>query len=427
MRFPAATIYFHSGTILAAGSIDELAGVMGHEIAHVKAHHHARMQQKSQIPDLLAGIAGMAAAIAAEEPGLLVTSQAINVSLKLRFSREFEREADELGGIFTTRAGYDPAGSARFFERILAEQESYPDTIPPYLFSHPGVEERIVSVEEAAKTLHSNNEPDPRLGRQLREVQSRLAWLIEKNRSSVPSAVPAADPEKTTPLLMEANRRAAEGELDAALLVLARAESTEPNDPRISFRTAELLHEAERYDAAIQAYRRTVALDPGRALVFYKLGLAYKDHGNRQKAVYAFEQAARRAGATSGLKQRSDWEIAKLTFAIVSESGFGDGIPGDDAETPAGRSLETFHAGDPRLAWWARLGARFVPYAGRIHVLWIDPEGRLVQDEPVRLERKPYVVSTLELAGAGAAAGEWRVEVQIDDERIERHLLRVER
>ena len=69
---PGGYVYFHSGTLLAAGSIDELAGVMGHEIAHVKAHHYARMQKKSQIPDLLVGLAGMAAAVAAEEPGILV-------------------------------------------------------------------------------------------------------------------------------------------------------------------------------------------------------------------------------------------------------------------------------------------------------------------------------------------------------------------
>lgn len=423
---PGGYIYFHSGTILAAGSIDELAGVMGHEIAHVKAHHYARMQQKSQIPDLLAGIAGMAAAIAAEEPGLLQASQAINVSLKLRFSREFEREADQLGMIFTTRAGYDPSGSARFFERIKAEQDRYPDTIPPYLFSHPGADERIAAVEEAAKTLHSTNKPDPRLGAMLREVQARLAWLIEHKRDSLPSSVPAADPSRTTPLLEEANRRAAEGDRDAALLVLARAESTEPNDPRVSFRTAELLQEAERYPEAIESYRRTIALDPGRALVFYKLGLTYKDAGNPQKAVYAFEQAARRAGPKSGLKQRTDWEIEKLTFAIVSDSGFAEGKPEDGADTPLGPSRKHFERGDARMAWWGRLGARFVPYADRIHVLWTDPEGRLVQDRPVKLYRKPFVGSTLELDEGGAAPGEWKVEVQIDDERIERLALRVD-
>jgi predicted Zn-dependent protease len=67
---PGGYVYFHSGTILAAGSIDELAGVMGHEVAHVKGHHYARMREKTQIPDLLIGLAGMAAAVATGEPGI---------------------------------------------------------------------------------------------------------------------------------------------------------------------------------------------------------------------------------------------------------------------------------------------------------------------------------------------------------------------
>jgi predicted Zn-dependent protease len=114
---PGGYIYFHSGTVLAVSSVDELAGVMGHEIAHIKQHHYARMRKQSQIPDLLVAIAGMAAAVAAKEPGLLVATQAANVAMKLRYSREYEAEADQYGGVFMVRAGYDPAGSARFFTR----------------------------------------------------------------------------------------------------------------------------------------------------------------------------------------------------------------------------------------------------------------------------------------------------------------------
>ena len=52
-------IYLHSGTILAATSLNELAGVVGHEIAHVRMDHHARIQEKTRIPDMLATLAGL--------------------------------------------------------------------------------------------------------------------------------------------------------------------------------------------------------------------------------------------------------------------------------------------------------------------------------------------------------------------------------
>src|SRR5262245_4796465 len=144
---PGGYVYFHTGTILAAASIDELAGVMGHEIAHVKAHHYAKMRQQSAIPDLATQIIGLSAAIAAKEPGLLMVAQGINVSMQLRYSREAEAEADHLGAIWMSRAGFEPTGIVRFFQRILEEQHRTPDQIPPYLYSHPAVEERIDAVE----------------------------------------------------------------------------------------------------------------------------------------------------------------------------------------------------------------------------------------------------------------------------------------
>ena len=60
---PGGYIYLHSGTILQSAALDELAGVVAHEIGHVKGRHYARMREKAAIPDLLAKLAGMAAAV----------------------------------------------------------------------------------------------------------------------------------------------------------------------------------------------------------------------------------------------------------------------------------------------------------------------------------------------------------------------------
>jgi len=429
---PGGYVYIHSGTILAAASVDELAGVMGHEIAHVKAHHYARMKQKQQIPDLLAGIASLAAmggAVATGEEQLMGASQAIqavNVSVQLRFSREFESEADELGGVFMTRAGFDPAGIVRFFERILEEQKDFPDSIPPYLFSHPQVEERIQSVEEAAKTLHSSNQADPRLAREFREVQARLARLIATGRTSFPAAVERPDPALADPYLAEARARADRGDVDGALIKLARAERDAPNDPRVPYRIGDLLLQSGRYESAVKAFRRTVALDPERPLVFYQLGEAYKGAGDRQRAVYAYEYAARLSGPLSTIRRRADWEVEKLTFSVIDQSGFADGIDAKEAATPLGAPRESYREGDPKLAWWGRMGPHFVPFADQVTVRWIAPDGRTVRDEAVAKLRKPYIGSVLEAPGGGVEPGYWTVEVLLDGDRIERRSVRVE-
>jgi len=415
---PGGYIYFHSGTLLAAGSVDELAGVMGHEIAHVKARHYARMQQASQLPDLLAGVAGMAAAVATGEPGVLVTTQAANVAMKLHFSREYESEADQLGAIFMTRSGFQPAAITRFFERILAEQRKSPDQIPPYLFSHPEVESRIAAVNQQAGSLKPTVEHAPELDAELREAQARLALLIDTKRATLPGP-PPPDRAASDPLLAEAERLASDGQLDAALLVLARAEAAEPNDPRIPFRVGELLATQGRHPEAIEAWRRTVRLDPTHALVFFKLGRSYLQVGERHHAVYAFEQASLRAGPGNVLQRRVEWEIEKLTFAIVPESGVAAAGALASGARPTAIANPAFPASSERIEWWARLGSRFVPYASQIRVRWLAPDGSVAQEDEAEVPRKPFVSAGLPLAGA-RPAGNWIVEALLDDDVIDR-------
>jgi len=425
---PGGYVYFHSGTLLAAGSVDELAGVMAHEIAHVKAHHYARMRKKTQIPDLLVGLAGMAAAVATKEPGVLVAAQAANVAVKLKFSREFENEADQLGSIFMTRAGFDPAAITRFFERIVREEKRYPDNIPPYLFSHPDVEDRIESVTLQAEELRPTRLADPRFNEALHDAQARLAYLVETRRSSVPPHAPPADPTKTDPLLDEAARLAAQGKPDEALVLLARAEALEPNDPRVPYQIGELLAAQGRQRQAAEAYRRTIRLDPTRALVFYKLGLCLEAAGDRHSAVHAYEQASERAGESSVLRERAEWQIETLVFPVLTETGFADGAEGEgEGDTPLGHGQEVFPPGASRVAWWARLHPRYGAYAERMTVRWIAPNGAVVRETPVERRSRSYVVSVLELPASGAAeTGKWTAEARFEDEVLARQSFRIQ-
>ena len=192
------------------------------------------------------------------------------------------------------------------------------------------------------------------------------------------------------------------------------------------FMIGELLFAQGRYAEAAAAYRRTVHLDASRALVFYQLAFAYKHLGERHRAVYAFEQAMRRAGGSGVVKRRAEWEVEKLTFSIVSEAGLADGNPGDEADTPAGQTREAFGAKDRKITWWARLGGHFVPYSSKVSVRWTDPAGRVVQDEHADRLRKPYISSTLEFDRDGARpAGSWTVEARLDDDVIDRRSVEV--
>ena len=418
-------IYVHSGTLLAASGVDELAGVLGHEVAHVRLRHHARMQEKTKIPDMLASIGGIAASAATGEAGIGMATLSVNQALKLHFSREFEAEADHHGTLYMAEAGYDPAGIARFFQRIMDAQERAPDGIPPYLYSHPEVDRRIGYVEAQASRLEVAPPTDPALQERLLEVQARLAQLLDQGRTSLIDRRPRPHRARTELLLRESREALERGDGARALDLLGRAEAGDPNDPRVHFHSAELLFESGRYAEAIERYRQTVRLDPTHALVFYRLGECHKALGERERAVFAFEQAALRAAEKSALRARADWEVIKLTFRLIEESGLADGERARGADTPLGASIESFPPGARRLAWWGRLGLRFQSALGHMRVRWRDPSGGVAGETPVVKLERPYAGSTLELPAPGAAAGRWALEVLIDGDVIERREVRV--
>jgi predicted Zn-dependent protease len=421
---PGGYVYLHSGTVLAAGSPDELAGVIGHEIGHVKARHFARLQSRTRIPDLLANLAGMAGAVATGETGILVAAQAANVAMQLRFTREFETEADQLAVVYTARAGYEPDAVTHFFARILEQQRRLPkDEIPPYLYSHPDVEERIEAVEIAAKKAPTARAPQPGSREALAAAQARLALLLELNRASLPGNAAPAAPERTAPLLAEAERLAREGQADGALAALARAEALDPGDPRIPFRIGELQAGAGRPREAIAAYQRTLALDSTRGLVFFRLGEAWSALGDRGRAVFAFEQARDRSGESSPLRQRAEWELAKQTYEVLLATGISEVDP--SGRPMVGVSREEIPVGTDRIAWWGKLSPRFDTFLDRISLRWTDPAGRVRRQAPAERLDRPYVGGTLDLGGDAGGPGLWTAEALIDDDVIDRLSFRI--
>jgi tetratricopeptide (TPR) repeat protein len=280
----------------------------------------------------------------------------------------------------------------------------------------------MAAVEIAAESLRPMQRPDPDLTRALPRVQARLAALIDADRAGLPTPRPAGDRLRADPMLAEAEALAETTGIDAALVHLGQAQVANPEDPRIPFQVAELLLEAGRYAEAVTAYRRTLHLDASRAKVFFGLGLAYRGTGDPARAVYAFGQAAVRAGESSTLRRRADWEVVKLTFTIVLEAGFADGSGAGD--TPVGVACPEFQEGDRQLAWWARIHPRFRHFSDTFVLRWTAPDGRVVREEPVEKLDGLAIGSILELDD-GAATGTWTAELLLRGDSIDRRSVAV--
>src|SRR5215218_6034703 len=139
---PGGFVYVNRGLIERASCASELAGVMGHEIAHVLLRHSAERLEKAQKTNvgvsIVCGLTNICSSDAARV--------AINVggaAIFARFSRRDELEADSAAVGVVERAGYDPRGIVTMFEKLLETRDQRPDIVAGWFGSHPMEEDRI--------------------------------------------------------------------------------------------------------------------------------------------------------------------------------------------------------------------------------------------------------------------------------------------
>jgi beta-barrel assembly-enhancing protease len=153
MALPGGFFYVNSGLILRASEEAELAGVMGHEIAHVCARHGTKNATKAEIAQL-----AMIPVMIMLPPTLagygIYEGMQLAVPLAfLRFTRAAEAEADYLGLQYMYKAGYDPNAFVSFFEKIQAEEKRHPGTIPKIFATHPPTPDRIATAQKEIATI----------------------------------------------------------------------------------------------------------------------------------------------------------------------------------------------------------------------------------------------------------------------------------
>src|ERR1035437_5328468 len=180
MALPGGFFYVNSGLILNADEEAELAGVMAHETAHVCAHHAAREMTRMNYAQLgtiplifIGGWTGYGMYEAA--------SLAMPITF-MKFSREFEGQAEYLGLQYMYRAGYDPQAFISFFEKIQALEKRKPDAVAKAFSDHPQTPDRILhSQEEIARILPAKDEYLVTTS-EFDDIKARLARIENKRR-----------------------------------------------------------------------------------------------------------------------------------------------------------------------------------------------------------------------------------------------------
>jgi len=142
---PGGHVVIFTGLLDSAGTPEELAGVLAHEIAHVTQRHSLRLMIQS------AGLLVAVQSLFGDTSGLLaVLGEGARVLIGQKYSRDFEREADDVGWNYLLAAEIDPRGMTKFFEKLKAAEKSGAGSMPSalqMLSTHPATDERIANLD----------------------------------------------------------------------------------------------------------------------------------------------------------------------------------------------------------------------------------------------------------------------------------------
>lgn len=289
---PGGYIFVFTGLLEKAKTDDELVGVLGHEIAHVHAHHIVRQQVAGQMWSA-AALAGVLLSLV--NPVLGAAGIAAAQTAQLKFSREFEQEADFLGLRIASEGGYDPQALGGFFKALLVEQRLNPAGVPPYMLSHPVTEDRVAHTESVIRAQKLPTPPGrPQASTELAEVRAVSEAIDQPNEVVVPryQRLVAEKPD-------DAERQ----------FLLGRVLQTvgKPEGARVAFEKAKALGFGPRVDRPLGAVyvalkepelgraslERHLARSPGDGWSHFELGKAYNELGQQDNAMREWQRAIR--------------------------------------------------------------------------------------------------------------------------------------
>lgn len=370
---PGGVVGVNLGLLLYAEDIHEYSSVMAHELAHLSQRHFARgiEEQRAQtIPTIASLIAAiMIGVVGGGDAGLaaISASQAAAQSSQLRYSRTREQEADRIGLNTMFKAGMDPNGMARMFERM---QRAYRFSArpPEFLLTHPLSESRISDAKLQAQSydaqphensldyalmrtravIHYEDSPQgavKRFEKAVRDdpedVSARYGLALALSRAgehaqalAIGDALFTENPRKILYIAAYGELLIEAGKYEQAEKLLSHHLAVNPDNAPLAMLYAEALTKSEDFAEAEAVLSRQSLVRSADVDVWYNLaevsGLAgniigvhraraefYALHGAYQQAIQHLEYAKRLADRTnSPLMARLDQRIDDFRTAL---------------------------------------------------------------------------------------------------------------
>ena len=310
---PGGIIGINLGLFRFAQDVHEYSSVVAHELAHLSQRHFARRldQQRQMTVAQLFGFLTSAAILAsgASDAGLagLISTYSVVEAETLKYSRLQEREADRIGFNALTKAGYDPYGASRMFERMGTQ-----DDAREFLRTHPVSQARVADLSAKAQEL-PDEEYQPSNDYQLMRVRA-LQRFVETTTSFVrdPDSIRGDDIADKYELSLVLHQS---GEFDLAVAKMQEVVEQMPTSILAISCYAELLTKSERADQAISVLEDALADTPDNT----PLSIMY---------ARALKSAERYEEATSVLQKQARFhsDDTDLWYELAETAGLADNI-----------------------------------------------------------------------------------------------------
>ncbi len=295
---PGGHLFFFSGLIEMTQEVDELAAVISHEIGHITARHLAhRIEQQKKISwATLAGV--LAAALVGGEAGsaIMAGTLAAGQQASLAYSREDERQADQLEHKYMDAAGFDPAAMIATLKGLERGQWFASSRVPKYLLTHPTGPDRMANIE----VMLTGYAPKPPT-----KETTRLRALFPYFKAIVRAkSMEPHDAERLFKLDLEKAPDSAVAHLGLGIVYRDQADFSraidhvekalkeEPDSPLILQNLGETYQVAGQEREAVEIFERALEIDHSNRAATYLLAVSYQNMEEYQKAVRLYERLA---------------------------------------------------------------------------------------------------------------------------------------
>jgi beta-barrel assembly-enhancing protease len=140
---PGGPIWVHRGLLQAASNESQVAGVLAHEVAHIARRHAASQLTKVTMTNWGLGLLGAMLGNSTGASAAQTAAGFLANGVFLKFSRDDERDADQVGLDIMKRAGWNPRGMVELFEVLRREANRDPGSVEQFFSSHPSPQDRV--------------------------------------------------------------------------------------------------------------------------------------------------------------------------------------------------------------------------------------------------------------------------------------------